>query len=177
MLLDDWQIGCCGTPPAVGDTASWRLVWAPWCASVIPSTMALRARLEQLPPDTDDRYPRANAGEDTVPAIAKAHGIDVFVQAPLPLQEDLTLTGVLHEDHHVGVPPGFPRTTGRITAVWLMSWKYRRGNGRWHSVEGTARFTSVEQAPKHLRMEPPPDHAEFWWFNNSVLANLEITPD
>jgi hypothetical protein len=182
VLLDGWQIECCGTPPAVGDEVSWRLCWGPGLTSLVPSDMELHASLEELPaPDRDTArraaLPALRMTEETVPAVAKVGGLKAFVVAPVPLSADITLTGVLHEDHHTDQLPEGMSTTGRITGVWLVSWDLRLRDRSWRRVDGSAELTSVPRAPKHLRNEPPPEDGGLWRNTSAVLADLEVTPD
>ncbi|AHH96703.1 hypothetical protein KALB_3336 [Kutzneria albida DSM 43870] len=111
VLVDDWQMDCCGTRPVLGARVSWTLNWTPWYAERVPTAMRLRARLEP------GRFSWTCENPEVVPAIARVGGVSVYVPAPAPLAEEIVLTGVLHEDHHDGAPPETPLTTGLITAL------------------------------------------------------------
>ncbi|MFI0467012.1 DUF6578 domain-containing protein [Saccharopolyspora sp. 5N102] len=172
VLLDGWQIECCGTPPAVGDEVSWRLEWSQWSASAIPTDMALRAGLERRPVPEG---PRARTTGSAVPAVARAGGVSVFVSVPEPLPAEITLTGVLHEDHHSARPPDGLLTGGRVTAVWLVSWEYELRERCWRPVDGSAELESVQRAPKFMPRSTPPEHGGFWRDTNAVLVDLETS--
>ncbi|MEV5537856.1 DUF6578 domain-containing protein [Saccharopolyspora shandongensis] len=172
VLLDGWQIECCGTPPAVGDQVSWWLEWSQWSASAIPTDMALRARLARR--SVPEGF-RARTTEGTVPAVAMAGGVRAFVSVPEPLPAEITLTGVLHEDHHSARSPDDRRTCGRVTAVWLVSWEYELRDRCWRPVDGTAELESVQRAPKFMPRSTPPERGGYWRDTNSVLVELETS--
>ena len=179
VFVTGWQIECCGIPPAEGDGVSWRLDWNPGYATILPTDFALTARLERMPPlDPDTWYAdgRQLPGSESVPAIARAGPLSVFVCAPLPIPAEIRLTGVLHEDHHIDSPPETPLTTGRIARVRLVSWDYRQlDDGGWEAVDGSAQLTDVWAAPKHMPRTSPRRGALRWRQISDVLVDLEVS--
>lgn len=110
----------------------------------------------------------------TAHAVAMAGGVSVFVSVPEPLPAELTLTGVLHEDHHSARSPDL-RTGGRVTAVWLVSWEYELQDRCWRPVDGTAELESVQRAPKFMPRSTPPERGGHWRNTNAVLVELETS--
>ncbi|MCI2418413.1 hypothetical protein MOQ72_13325 [Saccharopolyspora sp. K220] len=108
--------------------------------------------------------------------MARVGGVSVAVRAPRPLPADITLAGVLYENHHSRRFPKGPPSGGRINEVWLVSWECRLFGRRWRVVEGTAVLSSVLRAPKSLRSEPPPEDGGPWRCTNGVLVSLEVPP-
>lgn len=167
VLLNGWQFGCCADPPVLGAEVAWTLNWAPWYA-LIPTSLELSVGVERFGPQSTDLV---------VPALGRNGGLVVCVELSSPLPTSLVLTGALHEDHHVEIPQGFPRTFGVIERVQLVSWDREIGfDGVWHAVPGSDVLTEVRAAPKHLpHSDPPPGRAR-WRTVDDVLVDLRV-PD
>lgn len=178
VLLDDWQLECCGNPPKVGQRASWQLNWTPEYGRMLRTDLSLSARVTALPDPGEDAWfslpdPIDPSARESIPALATAGGVTVFVEAPKPPPEHVTLTGVLHEDHHVGVPPEMSTTTGTIQALWLVSWEYEERADAWYPIRESARLHQVDRVPRWFSNEPtgqPNRHTA------NVLAHLDVDP-
>lgn len=184
VLVDGWQMECCGTPPSMGAEVSWRLDWAPQYASTLTTGWLLSARLHRLPLPGNDVWREAQphtAGsiESTVPAVATSRGLSVYLAADVPLATQVTLTGVLHEDHHVDSPVETPMTSGLITRVRLVSWAYEldRSARAWRPRDGSAELTEVSTAPAFLPHAVPGPDVDAYRSFSAILVDLLIRGD
>jgi hypothetical protein len=175
VVVEGWQYECCGTPPAVGDRVTWRLVLQqpPWA----PASVDLPVSVEPLPDGEREQWERLGNDPGPDPVMARLGGLAVLVRDASRVS-DGRIRGVLQEDHHVVVPTGVPSTTGRITRVRLVSREYRQVPRRsLHALPGTEELLDVPAAPPSLPYEPAPEDALVWRLTPEVLVDLEVDPE
>jgi hypothetical protein len=151
VLLESWQIECCGTPPGVSDQVSWTLVLAPAGGAAQDERaevgFELVARPWPLGPGATSGL-RFDPGDEW-PTRLDAGGLHVFWRAPAPQRGQVAVTGRLLADHHGAVPDRFPPTVGTVTRVRVRTRAYvpRPDSPRTLVPRGTPRYRDVDRAP------------------------------
>src|SRR3954454_20673209 len=164
VLVADWEIECCGTPPGVGDEVTWKL--------------SFRSEEEDI-----FGFP-GNAVADLSDASVEP------APSELTLLRDGTLSaewarpdavttpgrGFLWEGHHHLPNPGTPATEGQIRRVRLVASIYERAEGvRWTPVRGQVGMRDVDRSPKWFRGPRPGDEHRAL-HEIGVLVDLAVPP-
>lgn len=176
VLVDGWQIECCGDPPGVGDIVDWRLSSAEDNAELLGPAIGdwhLAIPLYTLAPSSS-----GGLAPGIVPAVAQLGGLSVYhPTGEIPLPSTVTLTGTLAEDHHAGVPRTVAKTTGTVRRVWLVSVHMRHQAPRtWSLVAGSAELTEVSRSPKWFQHSYPdaPEDGAIGRSQLGILVELEV---
>lgn len=163
VLVQDWQIECCGESFSVGDQVAWTLLLTP--AGDWPEEMQVALNPAGQPDDAQEQdltIVRTSGAEVAVPRAAAGDG-------------RAAIAGVLIEDHHGGVPAGLSATRGTVRRIRVVSRQLRSAGERaWESVEGAVRLREVDRVPnlfaddrREDRPRPP------FWAEHGVVVNLE----
>jgi hypothetical protein len=108
VLLDDWQLQCCGEPFAVGDEVAWRLM----LVTHTSDPDKFRVTLTGSAADVHGEAARVRA--------VRAGGLTAMI----PSDSHPPFSGVLFEDHHADVPSWLPATHGTVVRMFL-GWQER----------------------------------------------------
>jgi hypothetical protein len=176
VLMENWQIECCGDPPGVGDTVDWRLRSAGENTDRLGPAIGdwrLTAPLRALVSSPVD-----SVTPGAVLAVAELGGLSVHhPTSEIPPPAAVTLTGTLAEDHHAGIPRTVPKTTGTVCRVRLVSVRMRCTAPRsWSLVTGSAELTEVTRSPKCFQHDYPeaPRNGAIGRSQLGVLVELEV---
>jgi uncharacterized protein DUF6578 len=148
VLVDDWQLQCCGESFAVGDTVSWTLGLIDEAGETYPDEfrVSLPGEAIDLYADTTD-WPNAQQLEDTgfrprMRAV-RTGGLTVAVSPTTAAP----VSGVLYEDHHGEVPSWMPATSATVLRMYLVSQAITVERGSATGVPKSFATREVERVP------------------------------
>ena len=145
VLLDDWQFECCGAPFAIGDEVAWTLGLIDGSRYPAEFHVALSGELFALDPEVEPgRFARPDG-------ISRALRVGRLVVAVAP-SGDPPFSGVLHEDHHDGLPASLAPTRGVVTSIAVRSERFTIEDRTWTPVPGTTTIREVERTPQGFRL-------------------------
>jgi hypothetical protein len=177
VFVEDWQIECCGEPPAVGDRVEWSLLFLPDGPERPPSgeeSVTLDATAWPYPVERErggSRRQRAGAG----PVLLDAGAVQAFWPEPQRQTGQVRVTGQLLEDHHGSVPEKFPRVAGTVARVRVVTREYVPSPTearRYLFGDSPPRYREVERSPKHFTMPQLGDGP--YWADCGVLVDLVV---
>ncbi len=133
VLVESWQLGCCGETFTVGDQVSWGLAFRPddptW-----PAPVELITELDA----------EANRPEHS-PIVLTSGPLTLYWSAPDDHAGPLRIRGIVVEDHHAGVPEDGVRVEGTVRRIRSLS-ADSSGNRRLTDVQASTRaFRRHEQ--------------------------------
>lgn len=112
VIIDFWEIECCGKPFAVGDEVSWRLVWAEQASLPGDLFVTVDATVETVSvTDFPDRDP---PGVRRYQRVVRAGPIRADCGGTESLSGPMTLRGALFATWHGG---GLEPTSAPVTGV------------------------------------------------------------
>jgi hypothetical protein len=162
VFVEDWQIECCGVPPAVGDEVEWGLI-LDGRAPGVPADPVAEVVLDGVA----SPHPQAGARFD-------AGGLHAWWRHP-DGEGSVRATGELTEDHHGGLPDGVPRTVGTVARVRVVTRQFVRVPGEeraWEIGPERPRYRDVDRSPKWFP-GPEFDGTERW-ADSGVLVDLVV---
>lgn len=82
-----------------------------------------------------------------MPTVLRRGDLTVFWQAPVPRPSSITVNGVLHKEHHGGVPAEVTATCGVIRRIRAVSqqFSFDPAVGGWTPVSGMELFSDVSR--------------------------------
>ena len=180
VFVDNWQIECCGTPPAVGDRVEWVLVLVadrPDAVADDESGVTLDAVASPFPVGDEDQAEsggRRIAPED-LPTRLDCGRLQVCWTAPGQRPGPVRVRGRLVEEHHGDAPERFPPTIGTVARVRVVTQYYVPSptEERLYLLgDAPARYQDVERSPK--RFAAPPEADGPYWAESGVLVDLLV---
>jgi Family of unknown function (DUF6578) len=162
VFVEDWQIECCGVPPAVGDEVEWGLI-----LDGRPPGVAADPEAEIVLDGVASPHPLGGARFD-------AGGLHAWWRNP-DGSGPVSATGELTEDHHGALPEDVPRTVGRITRVRIVTrhWVPVPGEQRsWQRGPGMSRYRDVGRSPKRFASADAGGTER--WADDGVLVDLVV---
>ncbi|MBV9379285.1 MAG: hypothetical protein JO242_01260 [Streptosporangiaceae bacterium] len=169
VIIDWWEIRCCGRPFSLGDQVTWRLAWAAdaWLPGELFVT--LDANVETVPVTSlphDD------------PAAARYYQ-RVIRSGPIcadwggtePLSGRMALRGALLATWHGGGPEASAApVTGFVRRIRTLRQRMQIGAGRRHAVVSGSELIDTTACP--LEFDDSGDRAD-----RGVVVDLEIVAD
>lgn len=132
VLVQHWQIDCCGDRFAIGDEVAWTLALSTDDAGTWGWPEAMLIELQA----TGRRSALSDTGQAQM--ILSVDGVEVAVDGGV----DRPLCGALIEQHHGGVPAGVLPVSGVVRRIRVVSQKFRSsGNRSWVPVPGVVQFS------------------------------------
>lgn len=173
VFVEDWQVECCGTPVGIGDRVEWRLLWIEPRVTVAAATVTLDAFAGPYEMGADLGGVTVERGE--TPTQLDVGGLHAFWVAPRPAAGTVHLRGRLLEEHHGGVPGGFPPTVGRVERIQVVTELFVPDSERdryWVPGAEPARYRDVDWGPERFDGEER-DTGPFWT-DTGVLVDLAV---
>jgi hypothetical protein len=158
VFVTNWEIECCGVPPAVGDEVCWTLelrgpeeLTPSWPAEV----------MTRVPAQTPE--PLASGGG----SLVRIGALSASVEGSAHPAE-----GLLCEAHHT-IAPDVPATTGLVERVELAACQYSLGEDRcWRPVSGSLTLSPLQRSPAHFSFP----RGETTTGELGVLVSLRLLP-
>jgi len=114
VLVQGWQVECCGTSFSVGDVVSWGLAFIDQDGgSVIDAE-----QLVELTVDADRPAPTPAKPWDS-PVVLTIGGLTLYWSTPNDHAGRLVVRGMVLKDHHALVPEDGVRTAGVVQRIQL----------------------------------------------------------
>ncbi len=142
VMVESWQLECCGHPPTVGDDIAWTLNLINPGDVAEPedflSTLAVEAE------------PHGQPEHDAYPTLIRHRGLTAYWRAPRSTRGRTRVRGLLLEDHHIDVPDDMPATYGTVRQVRVVTQTHelrQGGDQGWFPVPGTVRTREVTTSP------------------------------
>jgi hypothetical protein len=166
VLVQHWQIECCGVRFAVGDDVAWQFVFRPydkewdWPERMVVDVVPLV-------------WWEVNDDGGTVECARLPGGIEVALEGEA-VSDHERLRGTLIEEHHGRVPEELAVTTATVRGIRVASQEYRRvGAVGWVPVPATVQLTPVDRVPAFFRDLPTEAGANTRMIDLGVLADIE----
>jgi hypothetical protein len=175
VYVEAWQIECCMDPPAVGSVVSWPLVFVTRAdadrdegAGLVELDLVAWSMGERaLAPSTGPRHGVWLGDPDRVPGLA------LYWAAPYPAQGRTRVVGYIHEDHHGGVPEGFPEARGVVRRIQVETARMIEAEPRlWRPTADPPSYEDVALAPSTFRSVL--NRGSVWTAQRGILVDLEI---
>ena len=179
VFVEDWQLECCGTPPGVGDRVEWVLVFHADPPGGVPAgvdgvTLDAVASPYAVSGDGVFRIEPAD-----FPTRLDAGGLRALWPAPRAADGPVRVSGRLTEEHHGGVPEGFPPTVGTVRRVRVVTREYVPSpteERTWLVGEAPPRYRDVPRSPTWFSRDLAADGP--YWADSGVLVDLVVSePD
>jgi len=141
VVVDEWQHECCGTPFQVGDEVRWLIELIDSRDAFLPEPYetaidGTAAGLREVEPDCTE----LSIGSMRI-GIHKSPSAVAF-----------PLRGVLHQEHHGGLPENFPQSTGIVERVSILARTYTlTGEREWTPVADSTVLREVSASPTAFR--------------------------
>jgi hypothetical protein len=163
VIVSDWEIECCGTPPGVGDHVQWTLYHVGYAEDPLSLpeealvTLPLDDRVEQLPNGL---------------RVTRDGGLVVYL-SPKEMGGEPEARGTIHEGHHHIPPAEIPPTEGAVRRVQVVTCLYMRGEGPLEFVPVRPKMREVSRSPKRFSIPKPIDE-RYLVGEIGVLVDLEV---
>jgi hypothetical protein len=144
VLVDDWQFECCGEPFGIGDEVAWTLELIDGSRYPAEFHVTLSGELFELEREVE---PSRVARPD---GISRALRVGQLTVAVAPFG-DPPISGVLHEDHHDGLPASLPPTRGVVTSIAVRSERFTIEGNTWTPIPRSTTTRKVERTPQGFR--------------------------
>ncbi len=172
VFIASWEIECCAPPPVVGSPSTWTLRFID--AAEFPSPELDHDSAWSATP-WPGSTPRPVATQLSDGPITACWWSKTDTEPPAGM---VRLRGHLSGTIHGGtVPDGFPRTTGQVQRIRLVTEHYARAaEGPWEPVPATATLTDIQRSPRWFTDEPasPPGDGRPWILQTGVLLDLAV---
>lgn len=145
ILVQHWQIDCCGERFSIADEVAWTLSLRPYAeADGWPGAMSV------------DLVPSGHRvvadGMERPWLVITVDGIEISTGASIPADGE-HLQGMLIEEHHGPVPEDLTVTRGVVRRIRVVSQEFRRDRGAWLPVPSGTTLRDVDSVPPAFRRE------------------------
>lgn len=163
VLVEHWQMECCGDPFGIGAPIAWQLVFEP-CDPAQDRTEDLAVDIAPI------AWRTLTDGARAFECATIGPGIEVAIRQEAVHKHGRT-RGTLVEEHHGGAPESLPATHATVRRIQLAVKEFRLTDGGFRAVPGTVRLREVAEVPAAFRDKPVTDQARM--IEIGVLCDIE----
>jgi hypothetical protein len=158
VVIDDWQFQCCGEAFARGDAVGWTLELLDAGGGFYPEDwrVALDGELIDVEGDASPEFRGSARGADSygdASRLAKLAVRSGGLVVALPGSSALPVSGVLHEEHHGGLPEGMPTTRGIVEQIFVTTQTYAVQDRTWKPIPKAIEASPVDRTPTTFQRE------------------------